>query len=281
MNVIDAEALWRKSNIFDEYKFDKLIGKGTFSEIWKAKNAITKKIVAVKISKSGKYASEILVKEFIAYKKFDSATIVNPECFFYGKKGTFMVLPMYHNDLFSVIEEAERLDEYSLQKIAREIGAAIKLVHAQHFVHRDIKPENIFVTEDNTCVLGDFGCVEHEDNMTLTTLVGTSSYIAPEIILATLRPAEGMFGAGKPSDIYSFGQTLFIAATKKYVIQNTDNLKKLARIVSELDMSSIVDRLDRSDEFKSLITGMTDPHPIGRMTIQEVLDHPFVKRSFV
>jgi serine/threonine protein kinase len=282
MNAVDAENLWKTSSVFSEYKFIEQIGKGSFSDVWKAQHIFNKTIVAIKVAKTSPFASDILVKEFVALKKFDSKFIVSPDCFFYGRNNcVFMILPLYHNDLFSIVDESERLDERALQNIVRDIGAAIQLIHAKNFVHRDVKPENIFVTIGNTCVLGDFGSVEHEDVMTLSSLVGTSSYIAPEVVLAASRPSEGSFNVGKPSDIYGLGQTLYMAATRSNAIPHTNNLRKLAAIIPELDMMSLVDDLDRSYDFKSLLRGMLDPHPVQRLTIGEIMKHPFTRRMFL
>jgi serine/threonine protein kinase len=279
--VIAAEKDWKTSSIFADYKFIEQIGKGGNAEVWKAQNIFTKKMVAVKMSRGDKTSCESLVKEFMVLKKFDSTYIVDPELFYYGRKNVaFMIMNLYPEDLFSLITNNERLDEKTLQMIVRQVGLAVKLMHDANLVHRDIKPDNIFLRDDKTCVLGDFGGAEHIDKLTISYLVGTSSYMAPEVALGAIRPSEGIFTVGKPVDIYSLGQTLYTAATMTNAIPFSSNAKEIVKLTTSIDMGPMIDELDRSDEFKDLLRGMLDYHPVKRMTIQEVLKLDFVTRNF-
>ena len=278
---IVADKDWKTSSIFADYKFIETIGKGGNAEVWKAQNIFTKKMVAVKMSRGDKASCESLVKEFTVLKKFDSTHVVAPELFYYGRKNVaFMIMDLYQEDLFSLIVKSERLDEKTLQMIVNQTGLAVKLMHDADIVHRDIKPDNIFLRDDKTCVLGDFGGAEHIDKMTIKYLVGTSSYMAPEVAMGTLRPNVGMLTVGKPVDIYSLGQTLYTAATVSNAIPFASKTKEIVHLTTDIDMWPLIDKLDRSNEFKDLLRGMLDYHPVQRLTIQEVLRHPFVTRNF-
>jgi len=58
-----------------------------------------------------------------------------------------------------------------------------RYLHEKRIVHRDIKPANILVTEDWTAQLTDFGISRSVDNdKTLTKMVGTAAYMAPELL---------------------------------------------------------------------------------------------------
>jgi serine/threonine protein kinase len=279
--VIAVENNWKTSSVFADYKFVECIGKGGSAEVWKARNIFTKKMVAVKMSRGDKNSCEDLVKEFTALRKFDSTYIATPDLFYYGRKNVaFMIMDLYPKDLFSLIVGNDRLDEKTLQMITRQVGMAVKLVHDADLVHRDIKPDNIFVREDNTCVLGDFGGAEHVDNMTTEYLVGTSCYMAPEVAMGTLRPNVGRLTVGKPVDIYGLGQTLYTAATTQNAIPFSCKTKEILKVTTDVDMLPLIDKLDRSEYFKDLLRGMLDFHPVQRLTIHEVLKHPFVTRNF-
>ncbi|HEX4150770.1 MAG TPA: protein kinase [Steroidobacteraceae bacterium] len=84
---------------------------------------------------------------------------------------------------------------------ARQIGAALQVVHAAGIVHRDLKPSNIMLTTDNRAVLIDFGSaraqlVGHELSRS-DLMTGTPYYVCPEQI-----------GGGDPDqrgDLYSLG----------------------------------------------------------------------------
>lgn len=272
--------MMKTSSVFDEYKFIELIGRGGNAEVWKAQHVFTKHMVAIKITKNQSACKDI-VKEFTALMKFDSINIVRPDVFFYkSKANAFMIMQLYEEDLFSYIEKRDRLDEKTLQKIARDVCSAIKLLHDADFVHRDIKPENVFM-DGNTCVLGDFGGVEHIDNMTIDRIVGTSSFLAPEVVLGVIRRDEAVFTLGKPVDVYALGQTLYLAATKQHAVAPTSSIRKIVRTVAEVDMEPLIDALDRSEDFKDLLRGLVEYHAIKRLTIDEVIGHSFMNRHFV
>lgn len=98
-----------------------------------------------------------------------------------------------------------------LLRLAREIGEALDVAHAQGVVHRDVKPQNILLTmPSGQALLGDFGIARttHDTGMTETGIsLGTPTYMSPEQL---------GYGGGQVdgrSDDYSFALVLFEAAT--------------------------------------------------------------------
>ena len=80
--------------------------------------------------------------------------------------------------------------------------------HQRGIVHRDIKPDNIYVMNDGTVKLGDFGIAQagpEEFSEGQNEIVGSVHYLAPEISLG--KPASAL------SDIYSLGVTFFEVIT--------------------------------------------------------------------
>jgi tetratricopeptide (TPR) repeat protein len=92
--------------------------------------------------------------------------------------------------------------------IARQICAALEHAHARGIIHRDLKPENVVITQSQTAKLMDFGLARAADAPHLTeegSLVGTFSYLAPELLLG--QPASVQ------SDLYALGVMLYELAT--------------------------------------------------------------------
>lgn len=276
--VVIEERHWKESNVFADYDFIKKIGRGGNSEVWMAIEKSSGLTVAIKASLEDAQTRDELVKEFVMYKNFDSPNVLKPKCFYYTETLTFMVMELYENDLLTSIQKIEYFDDSLLRKVVREISFGIKNLHDNEIVHRDIKPENIMIGDDGCCIIGDLGGAEHVDKITLTRLIGTTKFMAPEIVTGFFMPERSSFAVGKPIDVYALGQLLYLAITKKHAIPTVENksvweMQKIA----DVNMMPLIDDLDRSECLKDLLRGMLDSNPVRRFTIGEVLAHRFVK----
>ena len=95
-------------------------------------------------------------------------------------------------------------------KVFERISLILARAHAAGLVHRDLKPANIFVREDDSPVLLDFGISvlqgePEASKLSSSTLLGTPGYLAPEIIAGR--------SLGAAVDIYSLGVVLFKVLT--------------------------------------------------------------------
>lgn len=108
--------------------------------------------------------------------------------------------------LAQVEERRLTLDE-SL-RIAEQVCSGLEHSHARGVIHRDIKPGNVWLAEDGTAKIGDFGLALSIERSRLTqegTIVGTVSYMSPEQALG--RPPDPR------SDLYSLGAMLYELVT--------------------------------------------------------------------
>ena len=98
-------------------------------------------------------------------------------------------------------QEEQPFDCTQAARIGADLCAALAECHRQGIIHRDIKPANVFVSDEGTYQLGDFGSAKHTERTLAASRHGTLAYIAPEI------------AAGQPydatADLYSLGIMMY------------------------------------------------------------------------
>ena len=114
------------------------------------------------------------------------------------------------SDVEKLIEEApdHRLPIDQATEIAQSVCAGLEFAHNKGVIHRDIKPSNIWLTEDGTVKIGDFGLALVDDRTRLTQegmTVGTVSYLPPEQAVGGEITIQ--------SDLYSLGVMLYEMVT--------------------------------------------------------------------
>ena len=117
--------------------------------------------------------------------------IVKIEELVFGEKLIFLIMEYCpRGDLFSYIVRAEKLPDFVIKKILRQLLEALAYLHERKLAHRDIKPENILISIAGNAKLGDFGlCHSTSSQRLLTTPCGSPLYAPPEII--TGKPYDG------------------------------------------------------------------------------------------
>jgi class 3 adenylate cyclase len=113
---------------------------------------------------------------------------------------------MAGGDLEGLLREAEghRLSIDHAVRIANQIRQALEYAHGRGIIHRDLKPGNIWLAEDGTAKLGDFGLAMALDRSRVTMagmMLGTVAYMPPEQALGRQADAR--------SDLYSLGCVLY------------------------------------------------------------------------
>lgn len=93
------------------------------------------------------------------------------------------------------------MDENDVIRMGRDLADALTYCERKGLIHRDIKPQNIFVTENGSFKLGDFGIARRMQRTTGASRKGTEDYMAPEVYLRR--------HYGTTVDIYSLGLVMY------------------------------------------------------------------------
>ena len=136
---------------------------------------------------------------------------------------------MAGGELSDRLAEAEnrRLSLNEALRISNEVRMALEHAHGKGIIHRDLKPANIWLTEDGTAKLGDFGLAVALDRSRLTlegTMVGTVAYMPPEQALGRQPDAR--------SDLYSLGCVLYEMLTGRPPFLGDDNVAIISQHIN-------------------------------------------------
>jgi len=136
---------------------------------------------------------------------------------------------MAGGELTDRLKEAEnrRLSLNEALRISNEVRLALEHAHGKGIIHRDLKPANIWLTQDGTAKLGDFGLAVALDRSRLTlegTMVGTVAYMPPEQALGRQPDAR--------SDLYSLGCVLYEMLTGRPPFLGDDNVAIISQHIN-------------------------------------------------
>jgi serine/threonine protein kinase/flagellin-specific chaperone FliS len=150
------------------------------------------------------------IKEARTLTKFKHPNVVRVRSVFNENNTAYMVMEFERGEsLQEILSRRKTLDEAELMNIIIPLLGGLEVVHQSNFIHRDIKPANIFIREDGSPLLLDFGSARQalgEETKTLTSLV--SPGYAPFEQYYSKSDEQGPF-----TDIYGFGATLYRAVT--------------------------------------------------------------------
>jgi eukaryotic-like serine/threonine-protein kinase len=187
------------------YALTDRIAIGGMGEVWKAKDQVLGRIVAVKILKEEYNGDPNFLQRFRAEARH-TALLNHPgvaNVFDYGEEegSAFLVMELVPGEpLSNIIERQKTLAPDTVLNYIGQTARALAAAHAQGLVHRDVKPGNLIITPDNRVKVTDFGIARLADQVPLTAtgqVMGTAQYLAPE-------QATGQTATGS-SDIYSLG----------------------------------------------------------------------------
>ena len=204
-----------QARVADRYEIKELLGQGGMGVVYRALDIKTKSDVALKTMRdaSDPTAVEMFEKEWALLAGLCHPNIVDirdvGEIEDNGQKKPFFVMPLLRGaTLAHLIEDSSaRLTVERVVGIITQVCRGLQIAHDRGLIHRDIKPSNIFVMEDDTAKIIDFGVVHLAGTHSVTGHKGTWQYMAPEQV--DLKPAT------PASDLFSIGVVCYETLTGK------------------------------------------------------------------
>ncbi len=195
----------------ERYEILSKLGAGGMADVYKGRDKVLNRYVAVKVLKKEYREDETYVKKFRSEAQA-AAGIMNPNIVNVYDVGVdrglyYMVMELVEGiTLKEYIAKKERLTPKEVVSITLQVCAGMEAVHKGHIIHRDIKPQNIIISNEGKVKVTDFGIAKAASSKTITSnAMGSVHYTSPE-------QARGGF-SDERSDIYSIGITMYEMVT--------------------------------------------------------------------
>ncbi len=259
-------------SIHDDYELGPELGSGAFAVVREGRCRKTGKKVAIKVVPLTKQTRESLRHEVAILQRVSMhKRIARLEAFYETPTHAQIVMEYVSGgELFDHLVEHGAYSEREAALLLQDVCGAVALLHAQGVCHADIKPENMLLAEDGHVKLVDFGlsCDVFDPKLSSRSL-GTLAYWPPEIL-------RGLGGPGLAMDMWALGCVLYILLEGVHPFDATGTATEHELKASVCRDEPAFDEWHASAEAKSLIKALLKKDPNERLTIEELLQHPWM-----
>jgi len=259
------------SRIEDYIYFNKKIGKGSFSRVYKGyKVGLPDKLYAIKKMEYDP-DNQRLKQEIEVMKNISHSNIVKLYDVIYQEDSMYLILEYCKNgDLSKYLKNRPLKEEYA-QKYLKQMVSALKYLISKNIIHRDLKPHNILVTDNYELKISDFGFARYfESNTLVDTLCGSPLYMAPEIMKNKNYTIK--------SDLWSVGIILYEMLTgfPPYKVKTIYNL------IKSIDQNKInlPTHITISNECNDLLFKLLVKEPEDRINWEDFFNHHWLSLEF-
>ncbi|MFI0979971.1 serine/threonine-protein kinase [Streptomyces sp. NPDC021093] len=219
------------------YRLGDVLGSGGMGRVWRARDEVLHRTVAIKELRAGLYAAEAdrvvlharTQKEARAAARINHPGVVTVHDVLEHDDRPWIVMEYVDGpSLADRLKETGSCDPQEAARIGLQVLAALRAAHGVGVLHRDVKPGNVMLAKDGRVLLTDFGIAAIEGDSTITRtgeLVGSLDYLAPERIRGE--------DPGPASDLWALGATLYTAVEERSPFRRTSPISTMQAVVAE------------------------------------------------
>ena len=265
-----------------KYKVMQKLGDGAYGTVYLATNLMTKQKVAMKKIdkvKDNEIDDMEIKNEIDILRKLDHPNIVKIIEFYSASKAYYIITDYCScGELYNQIKF--QYNEYQLSVLFYQVFSGLYYLHSKNIVHRDLKLENILISEMELdkktnkkyfwIKIIDFGTAKiFEKNKNEKTVIGSSYYIAPEVLQKNYNEKCDTWSAGVILYMLIVGRAPFDGKNDDEIIDNikkgkfNDKHKKL---------------LNASSEVQDLVKNLLKVNVKKRFSASDALKHPWFKK---
>lgn len=218
----------------DTFQKIEKIGEGTYGVVYKAKDKVTGRVVALKkirLETESEGVPSTAIREISLLKELDHPNIVKLLDVVHSEKKLYLVFEYLNKDLKKFMDESPTtgLPLPLVKSYLWQLLQGIAHCHAHRVLHRDLKPQNLLIDSEGNIKLADFGLARAfgVPVRTYTHEVVTLWYRAPEILL-------GSRFYSTPVDVWSIGCIFAEMLTRRALFPGDSEIDQLFRIFRTL-----------------------------------------------
>ncbi|RLM55787.1 hypothetical protein C2845_PM10G19530 [Panicum miliaceum] len=218
----------------DAYDKIEKVGQGTYSNVYKARERGTGRVVALKKVRFDTSESEsvrFMAREIRILQRLDHPNVIRLEGIATSRmhRSIYLVFDFMYSDLTKLIARpGQRLTEPQIKSYMQQLLAGLQHCHDRGILHRDIKGSNLLIDRHGVLKIGDFGLANYFGpgrRRPLTSRVVTLWYRAPELLLGSTDYGVGI-------DLWSAGCLLAEMFFGKPLLRATTEVEQLFKIFS-------------------------------------------------
>ena len=269
-------------DLYSHYELLNYLGKGGFGRVYKVKHKLSNQFRAMKIIKcktnnphSNSYE---IIKQINILKTLDHPNIIKIYEFYSTEKYIYIINELCTGgELFNKIVEVKYFTESTACFIMRQLLSAVAYCHDKGVIHRDLKPENILIEDSEEkdkeyfhIKIIDFGTCEILKKKKLTEQIGTSFYIAPEVLKNGYNEKCDLWSCGVILYILLCGSPPFYGKSEKEIFQKIleGNINFKHKIWNKI-----------SQDAKNLVTKLLQVDPTKRLSAAKALEDVWFQKN--
>ncbi|GIY78382.1 hypothetical protein CEXT_741751 [Caerostris extrusa] len=261
----------RKFTLSD-FDIGRPLGKGKFGRVYLAREKKTGFIVALKIL----FKSQILKngvehqirREIEIQTHLRHPNVLRMYAYFYDDEKIYFILEFAaRGELYKTLQKHHHFDERTAATYMAQLAEAFIYCHAKKVIHRDIKPENLLLSLTGDIKIADFGWSVHAPSLKRKTMCGTLDYLPPEMLdHKTYDSTVDLWCLGILCYEFLVGNPPFESETAK------ETYSRIRKVQVEFPEHL-------SDLAKDFILKLLQKNPSDRMSLQEMLEHPWIEKN--
>ncbi|XP_014191132.1 death-associated protein kinase 2 isoform X2 [Haplochromis burtoni] len=275
-------AVFKQENVEDFYEIGETLGSGQFAIVKRCiekstGNKYAAKFIKKRLSGASRRGvkREEIAREVDILQQLQHPNIVALHDVYENRTDVVLILELVSGgELFDFLAQKESLSEEEATQFIKQVLHGVQYLHSKKIAHFDLKPENIMLLDRDATLprikIIDFGLAHKiQDGTDFKNIFGTPEFVAPEIVnYEQLGLEADMWSIGVITYILLSGASPFLGDTKQETLAN------ISAVNYEFDEEFFS---STSELAKNFIRGLLEKETRKRMTIEDALNHPWIK----